>query len=173
MTLDKSLARVQHDLETGDLGKARDRLEGLLVGYPDHVELRARLGEIYWRLLLPVEAGRCWYLEPNKSPEMLRAVAAFEARHGGDPGKIARALHLRVEPESLPAGSREIALELLARAGPLAPGRATGRSGNRTGPGPVQARVVQIGCMVLLALGAISSLVGLLTMARLISNALR
>ena len=84
MALQESLARVSSDVERGDLGKARDRLEGLLAAYPDDLSIRDRLGDIYWRLQYPERAGRHWYLLETTRPEMDAAKQAFESRYGGD-----------------------------------------------------------------------------------------
>lgn len=86
------MARVERDIERGDLGKARDRLEGLLAAYPDELQIRARLGEIYWRLQYPERAGRHWYLLPSDNSEMDAAKQVFAARHHDDPARILRAI---------------------------------------------------------------------------------
>lgn len=92
MALDETMARVEQDIERGDLGKARDRLEGLLAAYPGELQIRARLGEIYWRLQYPERAGRHWYLLPSENPDMDAAKQVFAARHNGDPARILRAI---------------------------------------------------------------------------------
>jgi len=84
VTLDATLQRAERDAGRGDLGKARDRLEGLLSAYPEELSIRQRLGGIYWELGYPERAGRQWYLLPSEDDHMEKAKAAFRARYGSD-----------------------------------------------------------------------------------------
>jgi len=84
VTLDATLQRAERDAGRGDLGKARDRLEGLLSTYPAELEIRRRLGAVYWELGYPERAGRHWYLLPDEDGHMEQAKAAFRARYGSD-----------------------------------------------------------------------------------------
>jgi hypothetical protein len=95
MALEQTLNKVENDIKDGDLGKARDRLHGLLVSYPDNLELRKRLGDIYWRLQIPDMAGRYWYLEENKDGIMAAACHRFEKQFNSDPVNILLALKFR------------------------------------------------------------------------------
>ena len=90
-----TLARIEREVAAGNLGKARDRLHGLIATYPDDLTLRRRLGDVYWRLQYPAMAGRYWYLEEAKSPDMVQACAAFEAACGNDPVQMLLALKFR------------------------------------------------------------------------------
>lgn len=101
MSLQEALVRASRDIERGDLGKARDRLEGMLAGYPDELSLRDRLGEVYWRLQYPERAGRCWYLIESTHPEMDEAKRAFESRYGNDAWLMLDALDYHGGLESL------------------------------------------------------------------------
>jgi hypothetical protein len=92
---ERTLARIERDLAEGDLGQARDRLHGLIVTYPDDLTLREKLGDVYWRLQYPAMAGRYWYLEEEKSPDMVRACAAFVGACGNDPVQMLLALKFR------------------------------------------------------------------------------
>lgn len=91
----KTLNKIEEDIKNDDLGKARDRLHGLISTYPDELELRKKLGDIYFKLKYPSMAGRYWYFEENKTPEMLHACAKFEKSVGNDPCKISRALKFK------------------------------------------------------------------------------
>ncbi|KZZ84328.1 DUF6584 family protein [Bacillus sp. SJS] len=97
----KALKRVEQDIEKNDFGKARDRLHGLLHSYPDELELRTRLGDIYYALRHPSMAGRYWYFEKNKTPEMVKACLLFEKQMGHDPLNISRALKFKGDHETL------------------------------------------------------------------------
>lgn len=85
MSLEKSLEYVQNDIQNGDLGKARDRLHGLITSYPDHLELRSMLGNVYWQIQQPDMAGRYWYLEEEKDKRMEKACERFERQFKSDP----------------------------------------------------------------------------------------
>ena len=101
MPLTNTLAAVERDIENGDLGKARDRLHGLVSAYPSDLSLRRRLGQVYWDLRYPAMAGRYWYLEEAKTPTMAAACAAFERSCGGDPLKILLAIKYRGDLEAI------------------------------------------------------------------------
>ncbi|MFF2450567.1 DUF6584 family protein [Neobacillus sp. NPDC058068] len=88
----KTLKRIEEDIKNNDLGKARDRLHGLISTYTNELELRKKLGDIYFELKYPSMAGRYWYLEEHKTPEMVKACIAFEKSMGNNPNRIARAL---------------------------------------------------------------------------------
>ncbi|PFN98769.1 DNA helicase [Bacillus sp. AFS076308] len=96
---DKTLRKIEEDIKNGDLGKARDRLHGLISTYPDELELRRKLGDIYSSLKYPTMAGRYWYLEEDKTPEMEKACAVFEKSEGNNPYRISRTLKFKGNPE--------------------------------------------------------------------------
>lgn len=97
----KTIKKIEEDIEKNDLGKARDRLHGLISTYPNELELRRKLGDIYFALKYPSMAGRYWYLEKNKTPEMVKACIQFEKSVGNDPIRIARALKFKGDSEIL------------------------------------------------------------------------
>ncbi|WP_396020320.1 DUF6584 family protein [Bacillus sp. ISL-34] len=100
----KTIKKIEKDIEKNDLGKARDRLHGLISTYPNELELRRKLGDIYFALKYPSMAGRYWYLEKNKTSEMVKACILFEKSLGNDPFRISRALKFK--------GDREILIRL-------------------------------------------------------------
>jgi len=85
MSIETTLCKVDKEIAAGDLGKARDRLQGLLRTYPNNLKIRYKLGEIFWRLQYPAMAGRYWYLEEPASAEMQSAREAFEKSCGNNP----------------------------------------------------------------------------------------
>lgn len=107
MSKETVLSRVEADLLRGDLGKARDRLHTLVYDSPNDVALRSRLAEVYHRLQFPAMAGRYWYLDEHRTPEMETAVAAFERFCGGDPLLILSALKFRGDPQQVSVYARE------------------------------------------------------------------
>jgi hypothetical protein len=101
MPIQQTLERIQHDIDTGNLSKARDRLHGLISTYPDNLNLRKRLGDVYFRLQMPEMAGRYWYLEEDKNDEMNLACQIFEKSCKGYPLEILRALSFKGSLESI------------------------------------------------------------------------
>jgi hypothetical protein len=95
----KTLKKVEEDIKNNDLGKARDRLHGLIATYPNEIKLRKKLGDIYWKLKYPSMAGRYWYLEESKTPEMIQACQQFEGSLGNDPIEILRILKFKGDIE--------------------------------------------------------------------------
>lgn len=99
--ISKTLKRIEEDIQNDDLGKARDRLHGLISAFPNEIELRKKLGDIYFELKYPAMAGRYWYLEKNKTPIMVQACMEFEKSMGNDIDNIARALKYKGDIELL------------------------------------------------------------------------
>ncbi|MDW7616132.1 DUF6584 family protein [Peribacillus simplex] len=97
----KTIKKIEKDIEKNDLGKARDRLHGLISTFPNELDLRRKLGDIYMALKYPSMAGRYWYLEKNKSPEMVKACIQFEKSMGNDPIRIGRAIKFKGDSEVL------------------------------------------------------------------------
>ncbi|MEB2282450.1 DNA helicase [Lysinibacillus xylanilyticus] len=97
----KTLERIEEDINNDDLGKARDRLHGLIVTFPNELKLRKKLGDIYFELKYPAMVGRYWYLENNKTPEMVHACIEFENSMGNDIENIARSLKYKGDIELL------------------------------------------------------------------------
>jgi len=91
----KTLKKIENDILQNELGKARDRMHGLIQTYPNELDLRKRLGDIYSALRYPSRAGLYWYLEQNKTPEMRLACIKFEKSMGNNPIRIAKALKFK------------------------------------------------------------------------------
>jgi hypothetical protein len=101
MPLRQSLENVHNDVKNGDLGKARDRLHGLISSFPDNLELRKQLGNIYWQLQLPEMAGRYWYLEEEKDERMIKACQRFEKQFKNDAAFILFAIKFKGQLEPI------------------------------------------------------------------------
>ena len=97
----KTLKKVEEDIKNDNLGKARDRLHGLISTFPNKLELRKKLGDIYFELKYPAMAGRYWYLVENKSAKMIKACNEFEKSMGNDPNNIVRALKYKGDKDML------------------------------------------------------------------------
>ena len=170
----RALSRVQVDIDRGDLGKARDRLHGLVAQYPNDLSLRARLAEVYANLKYPRMAGRYWYLESDKTPRILEACRAFEESCGHDALHILLAIKYRGDPPALPDENRAILEGLQKRSeaqhGYFPDMRAKGRERWKPGRKATRAdRVLAllfaaflIGLVVLAAIGLLTILSGAL-----------
>ena len=101
MPIEQTLKKIEYDISTENCRRARDRLHGLILTYPDNLSLRRKLGDIYWKLQYPEMAGRYWYLEEDKSPTMTTACAVFERTFGNDPLHILIALKFRGDIKSI------------------------------------------------------------------------
>ena len=97
----ETLMRIEQELAEGKLGIARDRLHGLMLSYPDDMSIRSGLGDVYFKLGYPIEAGRCWFLEDAPSDEKLAAIASFVKDCKGDPSTILKRLKVRGQPDKL------------------------------------------------------------------------
>jgi hypothetical protein len=102
MPVEKTLQLIDGEIRRGRLGKARDRMHGLLSNDPCNPALRRKMGEIYWKLQMPEMAGRYWYLEEQKTEDMRAACRAFEAQCGRDPMQILFSLKYRLRDETDP-----------------------------------------------------------------------
>lgn len=112
------MSRVLTDVAGGNLGRARDRLHGLLASYPDDLALRTHLAEVYSRLRQPAMAGRYWYLEEPETDEMRAARTAFERECGGSAQRMLQRLRFRGDADALGesyAGQTLRLLQLRAR----------------------------------------------------------
>jgi hypothetical protein len=107
------MAMIERDIQAGNLGKARDRLHGLLVSYPDNLNLRKQLGDIYWLLQMPDLAGRYWYLEEMKDERMNTACHIFEKQYKNDPAYILHAIKFKGKTVSAPDTFASQTLEML------------------------------------------------------------
>jgi len=115
---EETLRQIEREIAAGDFGKARDRLHGLLVTYPDDLALRRRLGDVYWQIHYPAMAGRYWYLEEERTPDMAQACTAFERACGNDAAQILMALKYNGDVAALGdtfAGRTLLALQKRAR----------------------------------------------------------
>jgi hypothetical protein len=101
MAIKQTLNKIERDIASGDYGKARDRLHGLIATYPDNLALRRKLGKVYWQLQYPAMAGRYWYLEEDKSPDMVAACKAFERSCGNSSLQMLLFLKFRGDLESI------------------------------------------------------------------------
>jgi hypothetical protein len=94
-----ALEKAEKEIAEGKLGIARDRLHGLVLSHPQDLTLRSRLGDVYWKLGYPHEAGRFWFLDPDPGEEKLAAIALFIKQCEGDPARILHRLKLTIHPE--------------------------------------------------------------------------
>lgn len=69
----ETLQRVHEDLEAGRVTMARQRLRGLVGSYPQRLDLREQLADLYRRDGITSQAGRWSFLSESLSEPELRA----------------------------------------------------------------------------------------------------
>ncbi|MEV6718885.1 DUF6584 family protein [Lentzea sp. NPDC051208] len=76
MPVELTLHKAAEELHRGDLAsvlRARQRVAGLVGTYPQRLDLRERLAEVYRVLGQPAQAGRWTYLSEDRNPDELLA----------------------------------------------------------------------------------------------------
>jgi hypothetical protein len=79
--LERTLGRVEDDLARGDLSMARQRLRSLVDAYPQRLDLRIRLADVYRAMGEPIQAGRWRYLGPPRDKADEAEIDAFARSH--------------------------------------------------------------------------------------------
>ena len=95
------IKRIEKDIESGNLGKARERYRTLIYNYPYDLDLRNGLAEIYFKIQQPAMAGRYWYLKEDKTKEMEWACKKFEKHCHHNPYKILAQIKVNGEIKDL------------------------------------------------------------------------
>lgn len=160
MPKEETLKRVEEDIAAGRLGHARIRLVSLIDTYPEDLDLRSRLAEVYLRLDNRREAGRWWYLVPNPTSKQLACIQTFEASCGKQPSIILELLRWPMEQDHLLDASvrdrlasfRAYVHDPYGKKNPLNPEAR-----------PLRRDPWMITCFVLVLIGAILALIGLST----------
>jgi hypothetical protein len=170
MPLQKTIDRVELDIRKGDLGKARDRLLSLLSAYPDHLEIRHMLRDVFWDLQFPAMAGRYWYLEERVSPQMEEACKAFERAFGNDPLRLFLAIKFKgnlSQIEGTTAGRILSSLREQARekypTHPIFRKSANDPDKTDKPKRPISGIWIAIGCGVIALIGLALMIIGLIT----------
>jgi hypothetical protein len=175
MALEQTLEKIEADIRLGNPYKARDRLHGLIASYPDNLSLRKKLGDVYWQLQYPAMAGRYWYLEQDKTPEMVSACAEFERFCGHDPLRMLFALKFRGDLNAMQntfAGEVLISLHERARKGNSVYVDFQKKGADRyiwnrhPEPHPLFDRIRNIACSGVMIIALLLLLLGLWTMVR-------
>ena len=180
MSRETTLARVERDRARGDLGRARDRLHGLIQTYPNDLDLRRRLAEVYSSLRFPAMAGRYWYLAEAKTELMADACRAFGKGFHNDPFGMWCALKFRGDINQLDcAYAREQLRALQARCRKshhscpdFSPKGLEKRRARRRGEGLLSG-VATLGCMLALIIFIVLALVGLRSVYSFIVSVIR
>lgn len=95
MPKEQTLEIIEEEIAQGKLGVARDRLHGLVNAYPNDLDLRFKLGELYFKLGYPNEAGCYWFLLEQPSEEQKQAIDTFVKSCGGSLELIVKRLKFR------------------------------------------------------------------------------
>ncbi|MGE7214983.1 DUF6584 family protein [Priestia koreensis] len=154
----ETLAKIEQDIKSGDLGKARDRLHGLISTYPNELWLRKMLGDIYDQLQYPAMAGRYWYLESEKTTEMAEACRQFERTFGNNTHHIVRALKFK--------GDRDVIEHLPIHIENEVTGRVKDQLLEDVGKETLKDKLLGVGCLLFIVILLGIMLVGLYTVGQ-------
>ncbi len=170
MPLQQTLAIVERDIRNGDLGKARDRLHSLLTAYPDDLNIRHMLGEVYWNLQFPAMAGRYWYLEERISPQIQEACTTFEHAFGNDPLQMYQAIKFKGDRSLLDGTfAGQILVSLRGRAQEKYPTHpiflkpADDIDTSAKPKRPIPGSLIAIGCGIIALVGLALMIIGVIT----------
>ena len=159
------IGRIEEDLRTGRLWKARDRATGLFASRPTDQQVLSLTGEVYFRMGDLPRAASFWHLTERSGDDVDLAMSALRERYPR-PSDLVAALPVRDEMQAFPepVQARLIALkaEVKEQNGlDWAPGRRRSRSSVDQGP---MSGLAGAGCIVAVMLGAVVFLIGLLAM---------
>ncbi|MBO3087933.1 DUF6584 family protein [Cellulomonas dongxiuzhuiae] len=161
MTVERTLARVDDDLRTGDVEMALTRLRSLVRSLPHRLDARERFADVHRLAGNAVEAGRWSYLAEHRDPD---EVTAFERAFGDDPVRVMQALRWRgPETAATTESARRILLDVRTRAEAKA-----GRTLDWASPGADDSRwgaLAMVGCLVAALVLAALVVVGAVTVA--------
>ncbi|MFK7805137.1 MAG: DUF6584 family protein [Anaerolineae bacterium] len=115
MSLEQILTQADQEITSGEFDLARDRLHGLLNSHPNNLDIRHKLGKVYWHLGQAEKAGRYWFLIEADTPEMVAACYEFAAACENDPQEILRRLEFKGDIMELDSGFGQFMLLNLKR----------------------------------------------------------
>jgi len=86
--VEKVLIKVRRDIEFGNLQKAKGRLHGLILKYPNLLKIRIELSDIYLMEKDLINTGRYLYLKPKPTKQEQLYINHFENSLGNNPLQI-------------------------------------------------------------------------------------
>ncbi|PPK84761.1 hypothetical protein CLV84_3924 [Neolewinella xylanilytica] len=110
------LARIDKDLKRGLVSKAIDRSHGFIRAYPNNLEFRRKLGEIYFQVGRIDKAGLYWLLIEDDDPRIKEAVSLYLESINGSGYKALRDLKFYGEENRLPDGVKHLLSSLQTKA---------------------------------------------------------
>lgn len=90
MLLESALTQIDQEIKTGNLASVKNKLHDLLNINPNDLQVRTKLGEVYWALNDHITAGRYWFLIEADTPEMVAATYEFVTSCKNEPTEILR-----------------------------------------------------------------------------------
>ena len=75
--VDKRIDRIHNDFNKGLVSKAIDRCHGFIFEYPNNLEFRYKLGEIYYQIGQKDKAGQYWLLCDEKNDTIYETVSLY------------------------------------------------------------------------------------------------
>lgn len=101
MHLDHKLESIDKDIADGLRFKAVDRLRNMIKAYPNQLELREKLAELYYEAGFIDAAGRYWMLSESQEPHVKACVETYEKSVGYSGMQILNEIQYRGERKSL------------------------------------------------------------------------
>lgn len=153
----ETLETVERDIADGRLGIARDRLHGLVLSFPADVSLRSRLGDVYFKLGYPIDAGRFWFFDEDQTDEKRTAIDLFVRSCNRDTAVILTRLKVRSNPEILSTSAAQQKVNELIEEGERRSARleALKQPVPHEDPGSLKGILKMCGCSILFALAVI------------------
>ncbi len=90
--VDRVLKRVDRDIQSNNIRLAIDRLHGVIMNYPNDLQLKLKLARFYVQNGDLARAGRYLYLKPHPTSKEKECISLFERRNGDSAFHILRAI---------------------------------------------------------------------------------
>jgi hypothetical protein len=130
VTIERTLVRVEEDLRAGRSQLAVQRMRSLIGSFPQRLDFRERIAELYRAQGNLAQAGRWSYLAEVRDP---REEEAFHKAFGRDPARMMRALAWRGSEDDAATTIAQELLRLLSGKGPRRRLGTSSRGRTRTG----------------------------------------
>lgn len=105
------LKRVTGDLQSNNIARAKDRLHGAILKYPNNIRVKHELAKLYLLEDDSINAGRYLYLKSNLSKREKECISNFETSKGNDSFHILRSITKpsKIDAEFVNESSRRLA----------------------------------------------------------------
>lgn len=112
MGLVEKMQKIEQEIEGGLKFKSADRLRNLINEYPNKIEIRERLAELYYESGFWDAAGRYWILTEPKETRIKKCVEIYENSVGNSGTQILNEITFRGDKEKLSVYAQKKLTEL-------------------------------------------------------------